>query len=64
MRTGSPDGEEWSGRTPGGHAVTSGDGTRIAFERLGEGPPVILVGGATCDRTMTRPLAEELAKRN
>jgi pimeloyl-ACP methyl ester carboxylesterase len=42
--------------------VTSGDGTGIAFERFGEGPPVILVGGATTDRAMTRPLAEELAK--
>ena len=43
--------------------VTSGDGTHIAFERFGEGPPVILVGGATTDRAMTRPLAEELAQR-
>jgi pimeloyl-ACP methyl ester carboxylesterase len=44
------------------NTVTSGDGTTIAFERFGEGPPVILVGGATTDRAMTRPLAEELAK--
>ena len=44
------------------NTVTSGDGTSIAFERFGEGPPVILVGGATTDRAMTRPLAEELAK--
>lgn len=43
--------------------VTSGDGTSIAFERFGEGPPIILVGGATCNRAMTRPLAEELAER-
>jgi len=43
------------------NAVASGDGTSIAFERFGEGPPVILVGGATTDRAMTRPLAEELA---
>ncbi len=42
--------------------ATSGDGTSIAFERLGDGPPVILIGGAPCDRAMTRPLAEELAK--
>jgi pimeloyl-ACP methyl ester carboxylesterase len=41
--------------------VTSSDGTTIAFDRLGEGPPVIVVGGATCDREMTRPTAEELA---
>jgi pimeloyl-ACP methyl ester carboxylesterase len=44
------------------NTVTSGDGTTIAFERFGEGPPVILVGGATTHRAMTRPLAEELAK--
>lgn len=42
--------------------VTSSDGTQIAFERLGDGHPVIVVGGVTCDRTMTRPTAEELAK--
>ena len=34
------------------------DGTAIAFERVGDGQPVIVVGGATCDRAMTRPLAE------
>jgi pimeloyl-ACP methyl ester carboxylesterase len=42
--------------------VTSADGTPIAFERLGDGQPVIVVGGATCDRAKTRPTAEELAK--
>lgn len=45
------------------YSVTSGDGTRIAFERLGDGPPVILVAGASCDRAITRPLAEELAEQ-
>ena len=43
------------------NTVTSDDGTSIAFERFGEGPPVILVGGATTGKGMTRPLAEELA---
>jgi pimeloyl-ACP methyl ester carboxylesterase len=43
--------------------VTSADGTRIAFERLGQGPPVVLVGGMFCDRRATRPLAELLARR-
>ena len=42
--------------------VTSSDGTPIAFERLGDGPPVILVCGATCDRALMHPTAEELAK--
>ena len=42
--------------------LTSGDGTTIAFERLGDGPPVIVVGGQLADRALTRPTAEELAK--
>jgi pimeloyl-ACP methyl ester carboxylesterase len=42
--------------------VTSADGTRIGFDRLGGGgTPVILVGGALCDRASIRPLAEALA---
>jgi hypothetical protein len=43
--------------------VTSSDGTTIAFDRLGDGPPVIVVGGQLCDRALTRPTAKELAKR-
>jgi pimeloyl-ACP methyl ester carboxylesterase len=31
--------------------VTSADGTAVAFEATGSGPPLILVGGAFCDRT-------------
>ena len=42
--------------------VTSRDGTTIAFDRLGDGPPVILVCGAMCDRDLMHPTAEELAK--
>ena len=42
--------------------VTSSDGTSIAFDRLGDGPPVIVVCGAMCDRALMRPTAEELAK--
>jgi pimeloyl-ACP methyl ester carboxylesterase len=42
--------------------VTSSDGTTIAFDRLGDGPPVVVVGGLLCDRALTRPTAEELAK--
>jgi pimeloyl-ACP methyl ester carboxylesterase len=44
------------------NTVRSRDDTIIAFERLGDGEPVIVVGGAACDRAMTRPIAEELAK--
>ena len=42
--------------------VTSSDGTTIAFDRLGDGQPVVVVGGQLCDRALTRPTAEELAK--
>jgi hypothetical protein len=37
--------------------VRSSDGTDIAFDRLGDGPPVILVCGASTDRTANAPLA-------
>jgi pimeloyl-ACP methyl ester carboxylesterase len=41
--------------------VTSKDGTRIAFDRMGEGPPVVLVCGGSVDRMADAPLAEQLA---
>jgi pimeloyl-ACP methyl ester carboxylesterase len=43
--------------------VTSSDGTTIAFDRLGEGPPVILVCGGSTDRMVNAPLAALLARR-
>jgi pimeloyl-ACP methyl ester carboxylesterase len=43
--------------------VTSKDGTSIAYERRGDGPAVILVGGAFVDRSENGPLATELAER-
>jgi pimeloyl-ACP methyl ester carboxylesterase len=49
------------GRSPVNRTKSS-DGTPIAFERLGDGRPVIVVAGAMCDRALTRPTAEELAK--
>jgi pimeloyl-ACP methyl ester carboxylesterase len=42
-------------------SVTSKDGTTIAFDRLGEGPPVILVSGASTARAIHARLAEMLA---
>ncbi|GAA5021057.1 alpha/beta fold hydrolase [Actinopolymorpha pittospori] len=42
--------------------VTSADGTPIAYDWLGRGRPVIVVGGATCDRAVTRRTAEALAE--
>jgi len=41
-------------------AVTSKDGTRIAFDRSGEGPPIILVVGAFNERSTGAPLARFL----
>jgi pimeloyl-ACP methyl ester carboxylesterase len=41
--------------------VTSKDGTTIAFDRSGDGPPVVLVGGALSTRGAAEPLAELLA---
>jgi alpha-beta hydrolase superfamily lysophospholipase len=43
--------------------VTSKDGTRIAFDRMGGGPPVILVCGGSTDRMANAPLADLLAER-
>ncbi|PSL08413.1 pimeloyl-ACP methyl ester carboxylesterase [Haloactinopolyspora alba] len=45
-----------------GH-VMSEDGTRIAFDRLGEGPALVVVGGGLDDGSESAPLATELAER-
>lgn len=44
------------------HKLTSKDGTSIAFDRLGGGPPVILVCGGSVDRMSNAALAELLAQ--
>ena len=41
--------------------VRSSDGTAIAFDRSGDGPPLILVGGAMGYRAHAVPLASQLA---
>lgn len=41
--------------------VTSADGTRIAYDRKGTGPAVILVGGTLDDGAENAPLARLLA---
>jgi len=41
--------------------VGSADGTPIAFERFGSGLPVVVVGGASCDRAKMREMAQGLA---
>ena len=43
--------------------VTSKDGTTIAFDRLGDGPPVVLVCGGSVDRMSNSAVAEQLASR-
>jgi pimeloyl-ACP methyl ester carboxylesterase len=43
--------------------VESKDGTIIAYDRLGAGDPVILVGGASVDRSPLAGLADRLGER-
>src|SRR5436190_11837417 len=42
--------------------LTSKDGTRIAYDQLGEGPAVILVCGGSVDRSSNAPLAAALER--
>jgi pimeloyl-ACP methyl ester carboxylesterase len=44
-------------------SVTSKDGTVITFDRLGAGPPVILVCGGSVDRSSNAPLAALLSQQ-
>ncbi len=44
--------------------VTSADGTLIAYDRLGDGPPVVLVCGGSVDRMSNAPLAALLAENH
>jgi pimeloyl-ACP methyl ester carboxylesterase len=41
--------------------VTSKDGTRIAYDRIGNGPPLVLVAGAVMNRAFPNPLGSLLA---
>jgi pimeloyl-ACP methyl ester carboxylesterase len=43
--------------------VTSADGTTIAYDRAGNGPPVILINAGPTDRTVNAPLVDLLANR-
>lgn len=42
--------------------VVSSDGTRIAYERRGEGPPLVLVHGTGIDHSYWDPVAPELGR--
>jgi pimeloyl-ACP methyl ester carboxylesterase len=44
--------------------VTSRDGTVLAYDRLGDGPPVVLISGGSVDRSSNAGLAEQLADRH
>jgi pimeloyl-ACP methyl ester carboxylesterase len=50
-----------TGRTEA--VVTSGDGTRIAYDRQGSGPVIVLVASALADRSDTAKMARLLADR-
>lgn len=43
--------------------ILSADGTPIAYRRQGEGPPLVLVGGALSASAADAPLAALLAPR-
>lgn len=45
------------------HTVTSADGTVIAFEKTGSGPPVVIVGGGLNEKAMHAELADGLSHR-
>jgi pimeloyl-ACP methyl ester carboxylesterase len=41
--------------------VISGDGTAVAYERVGNGPALVVVNGAFCDHNSSMPLAAALS---
>jgi pimeloyl-ACP methyl ester carboxylesterase len=43
--------------------TTSRDGTTIAFDRLGDGPAVVIIGAGPTDRSANAPVAQLLAGR-
>jgi pimeloyl-ACP methyl ester carboxylesterase len=43
--------------------IRSSDGTSIAYEKTGEGPSLIIIGGSLGDHRVYVPLASELARR-
>lgn len=43
--------------------VVSADGTRLAYDRFGSGPPLVMAAGAFNDRSATEPLGRALADR-
>jgi hypothetical protein len=50
--------------TPSSGSVSSADRTTIAFDRYGDGRPVILIGGAYNDRSTVAGVAEAISSGN
>src|SRR5947209_6379301 len=46
---------------PRSSRISSADGTTIVFDRYGEGKPLILIGGASYDRSAIASVAEAIA---
>src|SRR5438067_5550345 len=55
--------EAFAGHSPEIHSVTSRDGTAIGYARVGAGPALVLVHGATSERSRWRPVLGALASR-
>jgi hypothetical protein len=45
------------------NVINSRDGTALVFDRIGDGPPLVLVGDGPTNRSGQRPLAQLLASR-
>jgi Alpha/beta hydrolase family len=48
-------------KQPHSSRISSADGTTIAFDRYGEGKPLILIGGASYDRSAIAGIAQAIA---
>lgn len=55
-------GQQSRRREPSMLSVTSQDGTTIAYDQVGSGPALVIVGGSLADHHFYAPLAEELAR--
>jgi pimeloyl-ACP methyl ester carboxylesterase len=61
---GLPLGDDYAGpRDLAVHRVRSADGTAIAYEVSGDGPPLVIIGGGMNDRAMFTPLATIMSER-
>jgi pimeloyl-ACP methyl ester carboxylesterase len=61
LAAGAPGQRARAGEEPAVGHVTSRDGTRIGYDRSGSGPPLVLVHGATADRTRWAGVSPRLA---